>query len=68
MSRNPLNDYARYSAIAIQMCVIIALGTFAGIKIDGLVKWKIPIFTILLSLFSVAAAIYLLLKDVIKKK
>lgn len=31
---NPLNSYAKYSSIAIQMFAIIGIGSFIGVKID----------------------------------
>lgn len=64
----PLNDYARYSSIAIQMLVIIALGVVGGYLLDKWTGWKFPVFTLLLSLVSVAAAIYIVIKDFFKKK
>ena len=32
--KRPLNAYARYSGIAIQMFAIIAIGTYVGVKLD----------------------------------
>lgn len=69
-SRNPknqLSDYARYSSIAIQMLVIIAGGIFGGFKLDEYLDFKFPIFTVVFSFVSVALAIYISIKDFIKK-
>lgn len=66
-SKEYLNSYARYSSLAIQMGVIITGGVFGGYLIDNQIKWKFPLFTIILSLFSVALAIYLAIKDLTKK-
>jgi F0F1-type ATP synthase assembly protein I len=66
--RLPLNDYARYSSIALQMLVIIVLGVGGGYLLDKWIGWKFPVFTVLLSIVSVAAAIYLVIKDLLKKK
>jgi putative F0F1-ATPase subunit (Ca2+/Mg2+ transporter) len=63
----PINDYARYSGMGIQMLIIIGLGTYGGIKLDELLKIKFPIFTIVCSLASVALAIYVVIKDFLKK-
>lgn len=49
------------------MAVIIGLGTYGGVKVDGLIGIKFPIFTILFSLLSVALAIYISIKDLLKK-
>ncbi|MEI6816281.1 MAG: AtpZ/AtpI family protein [Bacteroidota bacterium] len=64
--KKPLNNYARYSGMGIQMAVIISLGMFGGMKLDELVGIKFPIFTIVLSLAAVAMAIYVSIKDFLK--
>jgi len=65
--KNPLNNYAKYSSIAMQMLVIILIGVYGGYKLDELLEIKFPVFTILLSLISVSLAIYVAIKDFIKK-
>jgi len=60
--------YMRYAAMGTQMIVIIGLGVFAGYKLDKWLELKVPIFTLILSLFSVGAAIYLSVKDLYRKK
>ena len=65
-----INSYAKFSSIAIQMAVIIAAGTYAGIKLDEYLSYD-NIFTIIISLSSVILAMYLAIKYVInftKKK
>lgn len=54
--------------MAIQMAVIITLGAFFGKWLDAKFILKYPVFTILLSLISIFAAMYLSLKDFINKK
>lgn len=61
-----LKNYARYSSIAFQMIAIILLGVFGGIKLDELVKWEFPVFTVVLTILSVVLAIYYVIKDLIK--
>ena len=61
-----LNDFAKYSGIAFQMVAIIGLTTWGGIKLDKLAGFETPVFTIILSLFGVIAAIYTAIKDFIK--
>ncbi|HNP97678.1 MAG TPA: AtpZ/AtpI family protein [Bacteroidia bacterium] len=58
----------RYASMATQMLVIIGLGVWGGVKLDAYLGWKTPVCTLVLSLLSVAAAIYLSIKDFIKKK
>jgi ATP synthase protein I len=65
---NPLNNYARYSSIALQMLVIIGGGVFGGYLIDKYLDWGFPVFTVVFSFASVALAIYLAIRDFIKPK
>lgn len=64
--RKNLNDYARYSSMAIQMLVIILLGVFGGVKLDQWLHTK-PILTVVLSIGSVALSIYFVTKDFLRK-
>lgn len=64
--KNKFKNYAKYSNMAFQMLAIIGLGTFGGVKLDELVDWSFPIFTIILSLASVSMAIYISIKDLLK--
>lgn len=49
------------------MVAVIALGVYAGIKLDDYFQVDKPIFTALVSLASVILAIYLAMRDFIKK-
>jgi F0F1-type ATP synthase assembly protein I len=62
-----LNNFARYSGIAFQMGGIIFLATFGGNRLDRLAGWETPVFTIILSLIGVSAAIWVTIKDLLKK-
>jgi F0F1-type ATP synthase assembly protein I len=66
--RPPLESYARYSSLAFQMFAIIGLGIFGGVKLDEWANIGFPVFTVLLSIISVAAAIYTAVKDLLKKQ
>ena len=61
-----INDFGRYSGIAFQMVAIILLTTWGGIELDKILNFKTPVFTIILSLLGVFAAIYTAVKDFIK--
>jgi ATP synthase protein I len=61
-----INDFAKYSGMAFQMVAIIAVTTWGGIKLDKLAGFETPVFTIVLSLLGVFAAIYTAIKDFIK--
>jgi ATP synthase protein I len=68
--KNPENDglpeYGRYTSIGVQMIVIILVTVWGGMKLDKLFGLKTPVFTIILSLLGVFAAIYTAIKDFIK--
>lgn len=63
-----LENYAKYSSIALQMLVIIGAGVFGGYKLDKWAGLKFPLFTVIFSLLGVCAAIFLVTKDLLKKK
>ena len=62
----PLNAYAKYSSLGIQMAVIIGGGCYGGYKLDEYYKNTNSVFTIILSLLSIGLAMYVVLKDIIK--
>ncbi|HKK79596.1 MAG TPA: AtpZ/AtpI family protein [Phaeodactylibacter sp.] len=63
--RPKVDAYMKYSGMAIQMGVIILLGTLAGQWLDGYFGTERPYFTVLLALLAIFAALYLTLKDII---
>lgn len=63
--KNPLSSYAFYSGLAFQMGIIIAGGTFGGIKLDEKLNTK-PLFIIICAFASIAIALYLVIKDLPK--
>ncbi len=62
------NSYLKYAGMAFQMGAIITIGVLGGQKLDEWLGLKIPIFTLVLSLASVAGAIYVSIKDFLKPK
>lgn len=60
-------SYAKYSALAIQAGLLVFGATFGGYKLDNYLNFKFPLFTLVLSLGAVSAAIWLLIRDVLKK-
>ncbi|HOU96357.1 MAG TPA: AtpZ/AtpI family protein [Bacteroidales bacterium] len=62
-----LHAYVKYSGLAFQMLAIILISVWGGTKLDKLFLLETPIFTIILSLLGVAAAIFTAVKDFIKK-
>lgn len=66
--QKPLNSYAKYSSLGMQMALIIAGGSYGGHKLDEYYQNRTPVFTIVLSLLAIAMALYLVLREVIKPK
>jgi F0F1-type ATP synthase assembly protein I len=64
-NKNPGN-FAKYSGLGIQMIAIILITVWGGTKLDKLLELKTPVFTIVLSLLGVFAAIYTAIKDFIR--
>lgn len=62
------NAYMKYASMGTQMLIIIGIGVFGGFKLDKHFGFKVPVFTLTLSLASVAIAIYLSVKDFLRKK
>lgn len=54
--------------MATQMAITIFLGVWGGIKLDEKFPQKIPIFTLTLSLLGVVVAIYMVIRDFLRKK
>jgi F0F1-type ATP synthase assembly protein I len=67
LSGKGLNDFAKYSGMAFQMFGIIFVTAWGGSKLDKIAGNKTPVFTIVLSLLGVFAALYTVLKDFIRK-
>lgn len=60
--KKPINDFYKYSGMAIQMGITIAAAVYGGIALDEKLGLDTPWFTLLLSLIGVAAAIYIVIK------
>ena len=60
------DHFIRYSSLAFEMIAIMAIGVFAGYKIDGWLDLSFPVFTLMLMILSVVAAIYHAIKNFLK--
>ncbi len=58
----------RYAGLATQWMVMLLIAVWAGLKIDGWLKWKLPLFTILFPLCSLIFSMWRLINEVSKKK
>ena len=59
--------WVRYSTIGIQMGGTIAFFSWLGTWLDKKNEWSTPVWTIVFSLFGVAASLYLVVKEVINQ-
>lgn len=62
------SNFLRYSGMAMQMLGTILVFTYAGYKLDQWQMNKTPIWTLVLSLTSIAASLYLLIRSMPKLK
>ncbi|MBX9853759.1 MAG: AtpZ/AtpI family protein [Cytophagaceae bacterium] len=65
-NKEPVKNYVKYSSMVMQMIATIALGAFAGVKLDQYFEVKSHLFTIGLLLFSVIASIYYVIRSLMK--
>lgn len=61
-----LSDYARFSGMAFEMIAIIGGTAYGGVKLDQWADTK-PLFTVILSLLGVGAALYVVIRDILKR-
>lgn len=66
LKKNNVNNFIKYTNIGFEMLAVILAGVFGGQKLDDVFAMEKPVFTVVLSLFAVFAAIYLAIKDFIK--
>lgn len=62
-----VKNYARYSGMAVQLGVTIAIGAFIGRKLDEWLVFDKPLMTALFSLLATVAGIYSLVKNIIQE-
>jgi len=48
------------------MLAIIGLGVYGGVQLDKWLALRFPVFTVVLSIFSVIIAMYFAIKDLLK--
>jgi F0F1-type ATP synthase assembly protein I len=63
-TKDGVNKFVRFSTLAFEMGIIIAGGAFGGSWLDDYFGLNKPYFTIALSLFSIFASLYLVIKQV----
>jgi F0F1-type ATP synthase assembly protein I len=60
---NPLKQYARYTGIAFQMMAVMALSAWLGWKLDQWMELSFPIFTLVLTIATVALVLYKIIRS-----
>jgi hypothetical protein len=58
----------KYAGLATQLFIALGLAVYLGIKIDGWLALKNPIFVWVLPLIVISAVIYTIIKDTSPKK
>ncbi len=66
-SNERVQEYLKYSGMAIEMMAIIGIFTFIGFKIDQLLKIGFPISIILGVLIGLSVALYRIMKGLEQK-
>ncbi len=65
---NQYKAYLKYSSLAFQMLVVMAVAVWGGVKLDQLLNIKFPVFTLLFSISSLIGIIYYLIRSVSEDK
>jgi hypothetical protein len=68
MKKNDNSLLLKYAGLATQLFVALALAVYLGLKLDGWLALKNPIFVWALPLIVIAAIIYKVIKDTSPKK
>jgi len=48
------------------MLAIILVGVFGGMKLDQIISWDFPVFTVVLSILGVFGSMFFAVKDLLK--
>jgi F0F1-type ATP synthase assembly protein I len=62
------NSILRYTSLATQMGITIFLGVWGGMKLDQSFQFKTPFMTLICSLLGVVMAVYIVIRDVLRKR
>ncbi|WP_460537983.1 AtpZ/AtpI family protein [Echinicola sediminis] len=62
-SQSSYPEYVKYMGLAFQMCAIIGLGTWLGLKVQEKSQMKFPVWLLLFCFLSIALAFYSLFKS-----
>ena len=62
------NTILRYTSLASQMAITIFLGVWGGMKLDSYFQFDTPVMTLICSLLGVTLAVYIVIRDVLRKR
>lgn len=65
-SKSHVKNYIKFSGIAIQMGIVITAGALGGQWLDEKQENEFPIWTLILTLFTIFASLYQIIRAVIK--
>ena len=65
-NKGKFDNFIKYSSLGIEMAAIIAIGTFAGYKIDQWMGNDLKIFTLVLLIISAAISIIYGIRNLLK--
>ncbi|MFN5024586.1 MAG: AtpZ/AtpI family protein [Bacteroidota bacterium] len=67
LPNTPASTILRYTNVAFQMIVIIVAGSLGGVYLDQLTELAFPVYTVVGTVLSVFAAVYISIKEFLKK-
>lgn len=65
-SKKKGNPFLRFTGLAFQMGVLIALGAWGGTELDAWAQNHKPVYTIILCLLAIAVSLYSIIKEALK--
>jgi len=67
-SNKKATSFLRYTSMASQMAITIFLGVWGGMKLDSYFQFDTPVMTLICSLLGVTLAVYIVIRDVLRKR
>lgn len=65
-NRKTSNPFLRFTGLAFQMGILIALGAWGGSELDKVSNNQKPIYAVVFSLLAIAVSLYLIIKEALK--
>lgn len=68
MQTNKQKNIMRYVGLGTQWMALLLLAVWGGMKLDGKIKWKFPICTVLLPLIALIYSLWKIIREFSKPK